>query len=200
MRVYFRGGILLTNAELASRITIHRYWWGDGPDMPERYEENGILWEGMGFHIVDWNESNLPQEAIELADQNQWRVEDETDIPRTRSGFIRWWLLHHYGGVYSDCDIKPIDPLPLPVLFVSTASRRVCSAFVGCPPRDRLPRTMIERALARTGPSAREIVGQRVLAKVARELGTPRIAPYTCCGGDGSLEHEWTTATLRKRA
>ena len=191
---------MLTNKQLASQSPIHRYWWADGPDMPDRYKANGEAWKGFGFEVIEWDESNLPSDCIQLVENNLWRVEDETDHPRTRSGFVRWWLLNEYGGVYSDHDITPINPpLPPPVSFISLATRRACSAFIGAPRRGTLPRTMLNEALQLTGQDAKDVVGQKVLARVFRELRIPTITPFTCCGGDGSLEHEWTTAQERRQ-
>lgn len=94
--------------------TIHAVWMG-GP-MPPEYRQHLDQWKALnpgwrvrlwGNQEIDaatWRNQNLIDRAPELC--------PERFIPRFRSNLIRYEILERHGGVYVDCDLKPLQPLP----------------------------------------------------------------------------------------
>lgn len=77
-------------------------------ELPERWMDTPIEWTGLhrGWEYKFWtNEDN--RKLIE--DHYPWFLEqyDSYEFPIMRADVARYFILHHYGGVYADLDIRP---------------------------------------------------------------------------------------------
>lgn len=100
---------------------IHRQWYGPRK-MPDRYKENAQLWEQLnpGWTVVDYDYKNLPP----LRNEKEFNGVGATWLPRrgdgkeaslvqvTRADIAAYEILWTFGGLYVNCDMRPVRPLP----------------------------------------------------------------------------------------
>lgn len=93
---------------------VHRVWIG--PPMPPEFEEFHAEWEQLnpGWEVRLWGEEDIDDLGLVNRDLYDAAAEWTTErlVPRFRSNLVRYELLHRFGGVYVDCDLKPLRPLP----------------------------------------------------------------------------------------
>ena len=93
---------------------IHRVWMG-GP-MPLEFEAFGADWERLnpGWKVRTWRERDITQFRMVNADlfERAPQLCPEKFIPRFRSNLVRYEILERHGGVYVDCDLRPLEALP----------------------------------------------------------------------------------------
>lgn len=100
---------------------IHRIWFGPR-DMPAQYAEYGQDWRRLNpeWDLIDWTYETLPP----LRNQSEfdgcgvtWTPErgdakEATMIQVTQADIAAYEILYQNGGLYVNCDMKPIKPLP----------------------------------------------------------------------------------------
>jgi mannosyltransferase OCH1-like enzyme len=90
--------------------------------MPERYKENGQLWIDLnpGWELVDHDYGTLPPL------RNEWEFtqvgkewmpargdgKEASLIQVTQADIAAYEILWAYGGLYVNCDMRPVRPLP----------------------------------------------------------------------------------------
>ena len=88
---------------------IHQVWFQFSPDKPStppaEYDEMRASWRNFhpGWEVKLWNE----EQALQLLHQHYpWAVENfqAYEKPILKVDAIRYFLLHHFGGFYVDCD------------------------------------------------------------------------------------------------
>lgn len=83
---------------------IHYCWFGGKP-LPKYAKKNIKSWEKFfpDYEIKEWNESNFNVNIIPYTSESyaQKKYAFITD-------FARFWILHKYGGLYFDTDVKVI--------------------------------------------------------------------------------------------
>jgi mannosyltransferase OCH1-like enzyme len=100
---------------------IHRQWFGPR-DMPDRYREYGQAWLDLnpGWELIDHDYSTLPPLRNEWeftecgrswtpgrGDQKQASL-----IQVTQADIGAYEILWSLGGLYVNCDMRPIRPIP----------------------------------------------------------------------------------------
>lgn len=189
---------------------IHRIWLDD--PLPDRFARFGREWERLhpGWVVVDWTDS---QALPELTNRGLFDRAAEfypKDWKRFQADLLRLELLDRFGGVYADCDIKPlrnIEPL-LDGQFAAAYSPQtwkgrhpVTNAWMVSPPDHPL----VEACIAQAPRDAEEYRG-RPLARsvgpwlITRQLYTPwpdvHIHPSTVWGE--WLHHDWNSGRRRR--
>lgn len=100
---------------------IHRIWFGPR-DMPDAYRDYGQKWLTLnpGWTLIDWDYDTLPP----LTNQAEfdgcgttWTpgrgdAKEATMIQVTQADIAAYEILHQHGGLYVNCDMEPIRPLP----------------------------------------------------------------------------------------
>lgn len=93
---------------------IHRVWIG--APMPQEFQVFEDQWLDLNPGWELWHWDNDAVAGFELRNQELFdRAAEycpERLIPRFRSNLIRYELLVRFGGVYVDCDMAPLLPLP----------------------------------------------------------------------------------------
>ena len=100
---------------------IHRIWFGP-KDMPDLYAKFGAEWQTMNpdWMVIDWNYQSMPKPI------NEWEFEQcgrewlpaagdakpATLVQVTQADILSYELLYHYGGLYLNTDMRPMQPLP----------------------------------------------------------------------------------------
>lgn len=89
--------------------TIHRIWLGPSP-IPDDFLLYGQRWHELNptWGVTLWHEYNLP--AVHI--QNRALMADLELPPAQRADILRLELLLAFGGLYVDCDVEPIAPIP----------------------------------------------------------------------------------------
>ena len=102
---------------------VHRIWIGPHR-MPEEYVAHGRQWALLGWSVIDWSEAQLAK--VPVSDATRAVLDDIAERGTNAGGGIesvgRWvqmadvWsyeLVRHFGGVYANCDVEPLRPLPI---------------------------------------------------------------------------------------
>lgn len=95
---------------------IHRFW--AGPEMPDDYAIFGQMWEDLnpGWQVVTWDESVLDDfpelgavfRSLYARDDQRHGIELYVQL----ADVIGYALVEKWGGVYVNCDMQPLRPLP----------------------------------------------------------------------------------------
>lgn len=97
---------------------IHRVWLGP-KEMPENFLQYGLTWQHMNpyWEVIEWDEKSLYshfgkfrcQSTIDLIVERSSgpSVERSTQL----ADIIGHELTYEFGGIYMNCDVKPIRPL-----------------------------------------------------------------------------------------
>lgn len=126
---------------------IHRFW--DGRDLPEDYARFGEDWQRLNpdWDIVLWSEESI---ISIIKDSYPYLLDIIEDLKRRDAGrhgieyyvqladIAGYVLVHMYGGVYANCDMQPVRPLPeLPNLAWASLENnedgRIVNAIIGAP-------------------------------------------------------------------
>ncbi|MEZ8130717.1 glycosyltransferase family 32 protein [Enterovibrio norvegicus] len=85
---------------------IHYCWFG-GAEKNELIKRSINSWSIYcgDFEIIEWNESNIPRDI----DFVEWCLDNK--FWAFASDYIRYYVLHKYGGIYLDVDMELIDRL-----------------------------------------------------------------------------------------
>lgn len=95
---------------------IHRFW--DGKQMPEQYEMYGWQWQDLnpGWQVVTWDERVLVDfpdlqpvfSDLYRRDAGKRGIELYVQL----ADVVAYALIERWGGVYVNCDMQPVRPLP----------------------------------------------------------------------------------------
>jgi mannosyltransferase OCH1-like enzyme len=124
-------------------LMVHRFWMGR--PMPMAYREYGRAWVDLNVDTTTalWDES-----AIDLLDRPlRLIVEDIWQRDAGRNGIeaavqtadvMGYALVAMFGGVYTNCDMQPVRPLPdLPgsawASYENDVDGRIVNAVIGAP-------------------------------------------------------------------
>lgn len=158
-----------------SRVTIHRYWEGPPPSGAS-WTKNAVQSVHPAARIRDWTYTNLPQPITEA-------MMVVAGI-RQRSNFVRYALLHTFGGLWLDNDVLPLADLTTSATpwTASLGGHREGSTLWFPQPKHALLAELLEETPKRDA----RIAG----AKLLHELGLnyplvahePRVLPYDATG------------------
>lgn len=115
-------------------MMIHRYWTGDATPPLDPWALDVLCSTQQHAEVTDWTDETLPQALVELLDTVNDQVRPE-DVPRHRANVVRLWLLHQYGGWWTDHDFIPLvsyETLPFPATAAHRGGER-CGCWVGFP-------------------------------------------------------------------
>lgn len=160
---------------------IHRFW--AGRDMPDEYRRYGTQWEkyNPGWTVIDWDIT-----ALEFFPALRPILESLAERDAGRNGieyFVQvadvfgYAILEKFGGIYVNCDIQPVRPLPeLPLRawasYENHEDGRIVNAAIGSPQHGdvfwwSLLRAMPERYFANPTAEMVETTGPAFLTDFA---------------------------------
>jgi len=96
---------------------IHRFWAGP-KEIPEDYAEFGFMWDKMNpdWEIKMWTEEDIKEFPTLGKVFNDFYRRDEgrqgIELYVQMADVMGYALVHKFGGMYVNCDIEPIRPLP----------------------------------------------------------------------------------------
>ena len=122
---------------------IHRFWAGPKP-MPQEYRDYGEAWRDLNpeWSLFDWDIqllkefSDLHPVFNDLIRRDAGRQGIELYVQL--ADVIGYALVREFGGVYVNCDMQPVRPLPeLPnkawASYENTSDWRIVNAAIGAP-------------------------------------------------------------------
>jgi mannosyltransferase OCH1-like enzyme len=167
---------------------IHRIWFGPR-EMPDLYVQFGQEWLTLnpGWEIRHWGYDNLPQ-LINQTEFDQcgktWHpgrgdAKEATMIQVTQADIAAYEILHKFGGLYLNCDMKPIKPLPANfrehdmILSYEIDGWLISNAFMAATPEHPLLKSVIKAIPASVSNSAGRsmdwVTGPKLLTAVKKE-------------------------------
>lgn len=114
--------------------------------LPKKYLKNINSFAEMNpdYKTIIWIDKEIPQE-FELHPKIEIKKIEELDLPllhkmcklSTRIDYIRYEIIHIFGGIYSDIDSYPLNPFDEVVekSFVSYGDTNTQNSFFGFPPK-----------------------------------------------------------------
>lgn len=163
---------------------IHRFWAGD-KEMPEEYVEFGKQWAELNpdWEVKLWGEDDLAEfpDMKKIFDDLYRRDDGRRGIELfvQMADVVGYAIVHKYGGVYVNCDIQPVRPLPeLPNKAWASLENGIgdiVNAAIGAPrPRDVFWSRILSRLPGKyfANPTAEMVLttGPSLLTEVARAL------------------------------
>lgn len=95
---------------------IHRFW--AGRKIPDEYEIYGWMWQDLnpGWQVLLWDESCLVDfpalkpvfDSLYERDAGRHGIELYVQL----ADVVAYALVHRWGGIYVNCDMQPVRPLP----------------------------------------------------------------------------------------
>lgn len=167
---------------------MHRIWFGPRP-MPQLYKDFADQWLELNpdWEMQEWGYGNMPP----LVNQEQfdgcgttWHpgrgdAKEASMIQVTQADIAAYEILYLHGGLYLNCDMKPIKPLPPDfcdhdaVLAYELDGWLISNAFMAAEPKHPLLRTVIDRIPASVSDSTNKsmdwITGPKLLTAVKKE-------------------------------
>lgn len=167
---------------------IHRIWFGPR-DMPELYRQFGERWADMnpGWQVHDWRYEDLPplvnQETFDAIGDtirpNPGGAKGDSVVQVQRADIASYELLLTYGGLYLNCDIDPVRPLPdgftdHAAVLVHETSFYLSNAFMAAEPDHPLMRRVVADLPARVDQRRHdpinEVTGPHLLTACWRSM------------------------------
>lgn len=113
---------------------LHRVWLGPNPE-PEHFQKwrDRLVELNPDWTVVTWDEGSLKAlgiDAAELCDAWPSSLAAQSNAVRLRAVML-------FGGIYLDCDVEPLKPIPeewrtwTAFAFEQDAQRRICNAVFG---------------------------------------------------------------------
>ena len=95
--------------EPATPKIIHRFWAGSvKPDYVDLFGSELAIMH-PDWQVKDWTKEGLPATVLNQVALTTARVARK-DVHRHTSNLVRYALLAEYGGVWVDCDVRPLRP------------------------------------------------------------------------------------------
>ena len=117
---------------------LHRVWLGPNPE-PDKYRQwrDRLAELNPGWTIVTWDEGSLKALGMDLGElRDAW-----PSSLAAQSNAVRLRAVMLFGGIYLDCDVEPLKPIPESWLeyeafgFEQDSQRRICNAIFGAEQR-----------------------------------------------------------------
>jgi len=167
---------------------MHRIWFGPRP-MPDLYVQFKQQWLDLnpGWELRDWGYDDLPP----LDNQTEFDgcgttwfpgrgdAKEATMIQVTQADIAAYEILYKNGGLYLNCDMKPIKPLPEDfcdhdaILAYELDGWLISNAFMAAVPKHPLMKAVIEAipgsVRAAADRSMDWITGPKLLTAVKKE-------------------------------
>jgi hypothetical protein len=107
---------------------LHRIYFDDRPPFKDPFKRFEQSWtrEMPNYEIKKWNSRNVD------LDQNEWMCRaSKANAPVFLSEFIRWDVLHRYGGMYIDADCEILNGRKLNQMIDELYNSDDYDAFIG---------------------------------------------------------------------
>mgnify|MGYP002780323731 CR=1 FL=1 len=143
----------------SERPFIHRFW--SGREIPADYEVFEHMWQDLNpdYNVVTWDERCLVDfpklkpvfDDLYRRDNGRHGIELYVQL----ADVVGYALIKRWGGVYVNCDMEPVRPLPeMPnqawASYENYTDYRIVNAAIGAPePQDRFWQRIIEGLPAR---------------------------------------------------
>jgi mannosyltransferase OCH1-like enzyme len=204
---------------------IHRQWFGPRI-MPDRYKENAAKWIELNpeWVLQDYDETDLPRlENQEAFDECGWSwipgrgdSKEASLIQVTKADIAGYELIYQFGGLYVNCDMRPIKPLPESfdehdlILSYEVDGTLISNAFMACAPGNPVIGAVIDaipESIKTVRAGVDYVTGPRLLTRIVNELAPDAlILPARFCNPwlpmqpqriyyETICEHEWGHAT-----
>jgi len=204
---------------------IHRQWFGPR-EMPNRYRENADLWRALnpGWEVIDHDYESLPPL------RNDWEFwecgkswipgrgdqKEASLIEVARADIGAYEILSAWGGLYVNCDMRPIRPLPPEIehndmtLAYEIDGSLISNAFMAAIPDHPVMDAVINALpnnVRNMSAGVDHMTGPRLLTRIVFESApSTRILPSRFCNPwlptyaqeiheDTICIHEWGHAT-----
>lgn len=116
--------------------TIHTFW--DGPETPEYVTEYVQAWRDLhpDWEVIVWNDESVLSELLhgqpELTDLylNNEIYSPKSNKYQYRTNIARVLMLHQFGGLWADADLKPlknVEPLLDAEIVVAREDKHYCN-------------------------------------------------------------------------
>lgn len=203
---------------------IHRQWFGPR-EMPERYKENGRLWQDLnpGWELIDHDYSTLPPlrnhwEFTEVG--RSWMPgrgdgKEASLVQVTQADVGAYEILWAWGGLYVNCDMRPVRALPDHLseqdmtLAYEIDGTLISNAWMMSIPEHPLMNAVIEAipdSVRTCDRGVDYVTGPRLLTRIAGSFPDVPILPSRYCNPwlpthaqqiheDTICVHEWGHAT-----
>lgn len=158
--------------------SVHRFWAGIR-EMPEEYQIFGQMWGDLNpqWRVIDWDiraVADYPDLAPVFTDlYNRDAGRHGVELYAQIADVLGYAIIERWGGVYVDCDVQPVRPLPsLPetawASYECGDSRLVSNSVIGAPgPHDpfwsSLLRELPKRYFANPSAEMCETTGSSLL-------------------------------------
>lgn len=167
---------------------IHRQWFGPR-EMPDRYHENRNLWKKLNpeWRVTDFNLEGLPalrnqkwfDECGITWHPGRGDQKEASLIQVTKADIASYELLYRYGGLYVNCDMRPLRPLPDIffkhdlVLAYEIDGELISNAFMACAPEHPIIEAVIDAIpgnIETVHAGVDYITGPRLLTRIVNEF------------------------------
>ena len=169
-------------------------WWG-GPPMPDHLAAHLDRWRELhpDWEVRVWTPETTPRLRNQDLYDHPEKHSPKSNPWQWRSDLARYEILYDQGGVYVDCDLKPLRPIdPLVEGAESVIAREdkryINNAFMGSSPGSRfladVLRGLRRSVLAQPRARVNRQIGAHYLTRIARRhpelrvLGSELIYPY----------------------
>ena len=87
---------------------IHQTWKDE--NIPEKWKKSPYMWKQThpDYHYILWTDNDI-REYIKQNYPEFLTIHDNYEYNIQRADMIRYFILHDFGGIYSDLDLYPID-------------------------------------------------------------------------------------------
>jgi mannosyltransferase OCH1-like enzyme len=136
----------ITNESEYSVPNILHFLWIES-SLPEKYMRNVVAFSAMNpkYRVILWIDRDVPFDLLPMLVGVEVRNIRELNLPllplmsklATRIDYIRYEIVHEFGGIYSDIDTVPLTPFDetLESAFVSYGDTNIQNSFFGFPPK-----------------------------------------------------------------
>lgn len=123
-------------------------WWG-GPELPAEGRAHLSAWQELHpeWELKLWTPETTPTLRHQDLYDNPARFSPKSNVWQWRSDLARYEILLEEGGVYIDCDLRPLRPIDELItekaFIAKECDRFVNNAFLGCEPGNAFMRDVV---------------------------------------------------------